>query len=205
VAAEPPETDDTELVRRAQSGDRSALALLVRRWEGPVFRLAFRVTGNAVDAEDVRQTVFLALVASPERVRRPESFPAWIHSCTVNTSITQVRNRVRQDRLNRRLRNGVAAAKPPPEEWPGAAAAAEDDAQRVRRALLALRPHERALLALRYEEELTLQEIATVLGCPLSTIKSRLAIATERLRSRLKHNDTVGKGVGKGLGKGGQT
>ncbi len=178
-----PDTDliesDAELITRLQRGDRDAFTILVRRWEGPMVWIAYRITGQLAEAEDVRQRVLLKLLQAPGAVRKPERFAAWIHRAVVNTSLSALRQTRRREGLNHRVGEQAATID---ESQPGDPLIADEQARRLAAALGQLEPEARALLSLRFDEDLTFAEIAAALGQPASTVKSRLARAVSRLR-----------------------
>ncbi|WP_422923443.1 RNA polymerase sigma factor [Singulisphaera sp. PoT] len=176
------EPTDAERVDRFQRGDRHALTALVRRWEGFVLRVATRVTGDVGEGEEVRQSVFLHFLESPEAVRHPDRFAAWLRRSTVNAAISAVRGRSRRERSTDRLRVHSVGFD---STLPGDALEAADEAERLTVAMARLEPEERALLSLRFDESLTFAEIAAALGLPASTIKSRSARLVARLRVML--------------------
>jgi RNA polymerase sigma-70 factor (ECF subfamily) len=174
---------DAELVARLQRGDRNALCALVRRWERPLFLIAFRITGQAAEAEDVRQQVFVKLLEAPGAVREPEVFPAWIRRAVVNAALSALRQRKRRQKIRiQQTANRAEAVVLHPDEG----LLAEEQARQLSGALSQLEPEARALLSLRFDQDLTFAEIAEVLDEPASTIKSRLARSVERLRGLLK-------------------
>ncbi len=178
--------NDAELIVRLKGGDQTAFTALVRRWEGPLVRIAYRITGDLAEAEDVRQRVLLKLLESSGALREPERFAAWMHRAVVNTALSAVRRRKRREGLFERLRHRAATLD---ESHPGARMIADDQARLLADALLRLEPDARALLALRFDLELTFHEIAAALGQPASTVKSRLARAVSRLRTLLADDD----------------
>ena len=93
---------DAELITRLQSGNRDAFTILVRRWEGPMVRIAYRITGELAEAEDVRQQVLLKLLQAPGAVRRPEQFAAWLRRAVVNTALSALRRKRRREGLHHR-------------------------------------------------------------------------------------------------------
>ncbi len=173
---------DAELVSRFQRGDRSAFTALVRRWEGPMVRIAYRITGDLAEAEDLRQRVFLRLLETPGSVAQPGRFPAWIRRAVVNAAIGALRRRRRREGFHQRLR---ARATSVDDSHPGAGLLADDQAGRLAEAMLQLDPEARALLALRFDEDLTFSEIAAALDRPVSTVKAQVARAVVRLRTLL--------------------
>jgi RNA polymerase sigma-70 factor, ECF subfamily len=177
---------DAVLIGRLQRGDQTAFTALVRRWEAPMVRIAFRITGDLAEAEDVRRRVLIKLLEGPGAVREPERFAAWIHRAVVNAALSALRRRKRHEGLNQRLQQHTATVD---ESHPGARLIADDQARLLAGALLRLEPEVRALLALRFDMDLTFQEIASALGQPASTIKSRVARAVNRLRALLADQD----------------
>jgi RNA polymerase sigma-70 factor, ECF subfamily len=180
------ELTDAELIARLTRGDQTAFTALVRRWEGPLVRIAYRITGDLAEAEDVRQRVLLKLLTAPGAVREPERFAAWIHRAAVNAALSALRRRKRRDGLFHRLQNHAATVD---ESHPGARLIADDQTRLLADAMLRLEPEVRALLALRFDLDLTFQAIADALGEPASTVKSRVARAVARLRTLLGDHD----------------
>jgi RNA polymerase sigma-70 factor (ECF subfamily) len=88
---------------RFRRGDRSAFAELVCRWEGTLGRIAYRITGDAAIAEDVRQTVFLRLLESHNGLHKPDQVAGWLRRCAVNVAITEVRRRNTRQRAGAKL------------------------------------------------------------------------------------------------------
>jgi len=162
---------DADLFRRFRKGERTAYATLVRRWEQRVYRIAYRITGGHAGAEDVRQVVFLHLLEKSGSVRRTEHIGSWLRRLAVNESINLTRGGTRLRRTDEwRLEVGEASS-------PGADASEErlrasEEATQLAESLRELDVGDRALLSLRFDEDLTFQEIATVVGRPVNTVKS---------------------------------
>ena len=151
----------------------------MRRHEHAVLSIAARVTGSAADAEDVRQQVFLALFRTPpDDCGGAVNVGAWLRRCAANAAV----DRVRRDARRRAAARRFAAVPRPTADAPDAAPARQDEAGRLRAALGALDPEQRAALALRFDGGLTFAEAAAALGEPASTVKSRTRTAIARLR-----------------------
>ena len=174
---------DEDLLRRFQRGDLAALTDLVRRWEAAVYRVAYRVTRRHEAAEDVRQTVFLKLVQKPDSVRNVICLRAWLRRAAINEAINVVRRKNRRRFL---FQKRVSAPKVADET------SSEDEVmQREERELLELclarmQPAERAILALRFDEGLTYQEMAEVLEMPASTLKTQVKRAVAELKQKFE-------------------
>jgi RNA polymerase sigma-70 factor, ECF subfamily len=163
-----------DLVRRLAAQDQSALAEFYDRFASLVNALALRILRDSSDAEDVVQEVFLQAWRQADRFDASRGSPeAWL--CTI------ARTRA-IDRLRRR-----AARREEPEESapPPSGAPRNEEALAVRKAIDGLSDDQRRALELAYYEGLTQTEIATRLGEPLGTIKTRIRTAMIRLREAL--------------------
>jgi RNA polymerase sigma-70 factor (ECF subfamily) len=167
---------DRALVRRYLDGELAAGDELVNRHLRRMFNVALRMLGNVQDAEDVTQTAFgnafVALGSYDPKYR----FFSWIYRMTVNASLNALKRRRNVVSLDGKLDFPVASASTEN------AAEAED---RVGRALLELKPGDRAVVVLRHLEALSYEEIADALGVSVKTVKSRLFTARQRLREAL--------------------
>ena len=178
------ELASAELVRRFQDGDVEGFIQLVRRWERSVLWIAYRVLGDLAEAEDVRQTVFLKLYQSPDVISDPAAFPAWIRRATANTAVSAARRRSR----GRAALPQIARTRPREMDVESAdAPEADDESRRLTAALEQIDPDDRALLSLRFDENLTFEQIAAVVGRPASTLKSRYQAVIGQLRRLLTH------------------
>jgi len=179
-----PESIDEELVKHAQKGDRSALEQLAKSWEQSVYRIAWRIVGTHSAAEEIRQTLFLRIIEHPEKLPEESRLDAWIRQCAANESISYLR------------RQHVRKTSPLSNNHPGLSAspvqqvAETEDVQRLKSALEKLEPAERAMLSLRFDENLSFREIGEILDRPPSTIKSHYARLLSQLHSHLKDSDS---------------
>ena len=167
---------DRSLVRKHLNGERAAGEELVNRYHRTVFNVALRMLGNVQDAEDVTQTTFGNAFEALDSYDPKYRFFSWIYRMAVNESLNT---------LNRR-RNVVSldgSFDLPAED--GATDSAADAEARVGKALLELKPDDRAVVILRHFVSFTYEEISDVLEVPVKTVKSRLFTARERLRQSL--------------------
>lgn len=167
---------DRALVRRYLAGQRDAASGLVDRYQRRLFNVALRMLGNAEDAEDVTQTVFLNAFRKLRTYNPKYKFFSWVYRMTVNESLNLLKRRKRTVGLEADL--PVAA--------PGAAADRTTEVQDlVGRALMRLTPDDRAVVVLKHFASFSYEEIAEVLEIPVRTVKSRLFTARDRLRLAL--------------------
>ncbi len=167
---------DRALVLRYLDGELAAGDQLVGRHLRRMFNVALRMLGNVQDAEDVTQTAFGNAFAALGSYDPKYRFFSWIYRMTVNASLNTLKRR--RDAVSLDGKFDVPAASTSTES----AADAED---LVGRALLELKPGDRAVVVLRHLEALSYEEMADALGVPVKTVKSRLFTARQRLREVL--------------------
>lgn len=178
-AFEPPTIDEAARLQRARTGDRDAFEQLLLDHKAHVFTLALRLTGQRADAEDLAQDVFVQLHAALAQISSPAHLRHWLLRTVSHRAIDRLRLRARQGQSV-----SLEALTGSPQDV--APAAAEDPlaAARVHRLLLRLQPDARAVLLLRYQEDLDTAEIAAVLEMPVNTVKSHLRRSIEWLRTQ---------------------
>ena len=167
---------DRALVRRYLDGERAAGEELVNRFHRSVYNVALRMLGNVQDAEDVTQTVFGNAFSALDTYDPKYRFFSWIYRMAVNESLNTLKRRREVVSLDGTFE--VAADSSESEN----AAAAEES---ISRALLDLKPDDRAVVVLRHFVSFSYEEISDVLDVPVKTVKSRLFTARERLRQSL--------------------
>lgn len=163
-------------MRRYLAGQRDAASGLVDRYEKRLFNVALRMLGNAEDAEDVTQTVFLNAFLKLRNYNPKYKFFSWVYRMTVNESLNT---------LKRRKRTVTLEAAPPVPASGTAADRAAEVQDLVGKALMRLNPDDRAVVVLKHFASFSYDEIAEVLEIPARTVKSRLYTARERLRLAL--------------------
>jgi RNA polymerase sigma-70 factor (ECF subfamily) len=173
--------DERRWVESCLAGDPDAFRPLVERYQDRIFGLAMRLTGNAEDAREIAQDVFLRAFRALDSFDLTRPFSTWIRTIAANLA---------RDRLRRQARGepkAVAGFPGLPHEAPGpvADAARLEDADRVHRAVEELPAEARDLIAMRYFEELSLGEIAERTGLRRSTLKVRLFRLRRELARRL--------------------
>jgi len=167
---------DRDLVQRCLEGQRDAASGLVDRYQKRLFNVALRMLYNVQDAEDVTQTVFLNAFLELRTYNPRYKFFSWIYRMTVNESLNMLKRRKPTVTLDDEF--DIRA----PGAAPDRAAEVQD---RVEKALMSLKPDDRAVVVLRHFVSFSYQEIADVLEIPVRTVKSRLFTARDRLRLAL--------------------
>lgn len=173
--------DDTTLIRAAQGGDVTAYEELVRRYQDVAFRCAYLVLRSADDANDVTQDAFVRAHAALPRFRPDGAFRPWLLAIVGNQARNHRRARGRRQALALRAAEEASGSTPSPEmEVLGA----ERRAQLIT-AIEGLRDEDRQVITLRWFVDLNEAEMASLLGRPAGTVKSRLSRAMQRLRVAL--------------------
>jgi len=157
---------------------------IVRSHSARVYRLAYRLTGNPHDAEDLTQEVFVRVFRSLSSYT-PGTFEGWLHRITTNLFLDSARRkqRIRFEGLADEMAHRLAGSEPTP-------AQAFDDSHLdddVQAALKALPPEYRAAVVLCDIEGFSYEEIAPTLGVKLGTVRSRIHRGRAQLRSALEH------------------
>lgn len=169
-------SEEAALVERA-AHDPEAMSLLFRQHHGPIARYLLRRTGNHSLAEDLTSEVFLTMVRYLPRYRqRGTPFRSWLYRLATN-------------QVNRWARRQQRMKQQPMPELACSREGINHEAAYLRHALLRVPLHFQNALALHYLEELSVEEVATILGCALGTVKSRLARGREVLRGILSKQD----------------
>jgi RNA polymerase sigma-70 factor (ECF subfamily) len=176
---------DGELVARTRAGERDAYGELVRRHQATVYNIAYRLVGERETARDLAQETFVCAFSALASFDATRPFAPWIHRIATNTALNWLaRQRVPTVPLEH---DDAEAAREIPDESndPARALLVQEQNARVRRALIALPPRQRAVIELRHFQDLSYEEIATTLGIPLSDVKSDLFRARQHLRKLL--------------------
>jgi RNA polymerase sigma-70 factor (ECF subfamily) len=182
---------DEELVARALGGDQHCFNELIHRWERPIYALAYRQIGREEDARDVCQETFLRAYRALNGFRGQAKFSSWLYRIALNLC---------RDWLRRERRAPVVqppedvdlmdlAASREPTETIEDRVARQDLSRVVERAMARLPEEQRTAIILKEYHGLTFQEIADLVGCPLSTVKTRLYQGLAILRRELARED----------------
>jgi RNA polymerase sigma-70 factor (ECF subfamily) len=179
---------DTDLAIAWKRGDPRAFDELVRRFQGRVYAVAYRVTGNREDALDVAQE---ALIKAYQRINTWQptgGFLPWLLLLTTNQAIDHLRRRKRQpqERLDETfVPDSEGAPVEPAVESAGQTVRAHEIDERVRGALHTLSPSQRTVFVLRHYEGQSLAEIAAQMGCTVGSVKVHLFRSLQKLRKEL--------------------
>ena len=167
---------DLAAVRRCLDGDRAAFEELVLRYQRPLFNVALRLLGRYDEASDATQNAFIKAYGHLETFDATQRFFSWIYRILRNECL----NALRGKRTFEPLSDGVLGAERPTD--------AIEDVERqraVQQAVMSLDIDYREVIALRHFADMSYEDIATTLGIPAKTVKSRLYTARQRLAASL--------------------
>jgi RNA polymerase sigma-70 factor (ECF subfamily) len=187
AAALPMTWTDEELVARSKTGDTESFNQLVKRWERPIFALAYRTLGREEDARDVTQETFLRAFRALRGFKGDAKFSSWLYRIALNLCHDWMRKERRAPLVA--IPEGVdveqlAAERGPIETVEDLAARAELS-RGVAAAMEHLPAEQRQAIILKEYHGLTFQEIADLMKCPLSTVKTRVYQGLSTLRKQL--------------------
>jgi RNA polymerase sigma-70 factor (ECF subfamily) len=183
---------DAALMLRVQRGDRRAFEALMARHAQAVANFLYHALGDAAEAEDLTQNVFLQVYKSAARYRVTAKFTTWLFTIARNLCLNELR---------RRARHPALSLDAPPPEFEDAPARAVPDLRpdgpvdtlllseleaKIQEALGDLPEAQRTAILLYREQDLSYEDIATVLGCSLTAVKSLIHRGRETLKRRLK-------------------
>ena len=164
---------DEELVKRSLLGSPEAYEALVRRYKGLVFGVAYHTCGNAEDARDVAQNVFIRAYTRMSQLRDPRRIGSWLRQLAANEGRAFVANRRHRDAFSE-------------EESSGDCFKGAEDRMLLSAALAAIDEESRLTVVLFYLHAYSMKEIGSFLDEPVTTIKSRLRNARKKLRSKME-------------------
>lgn len=185
-----PVDHETTLVGRAQGGDASAFASLVRGVGPALERFALRLLGDPHEAQDVTQDAILEAWRGIGGFRGEARFGTWLHRILLSRSYDRLRRRRPTTELSDALADDLAHDG----DGPAREASAREFEELVRSRIDRLPPTQRATLLLRLDQGLSYQEIAYVLGSTRNAVRMNLVAARKRLAEELRPHVDLGGG-----------
>ena len=184
---------DEELVARSIGGDADSFNELILRWERPIYALAYRTIGREEDARDVCQETFLRAFRALPGFRGQAKFSSWLYRIALNRCRDWIRRERRAQVVQAPETLDIVemAAELEPSETVEDLVTRKDLARAVERAMANLPEEQRTAIVLKEYHGLTFQEIADLVGCPLSTVKTRLYQGLTVLRRELAKSGTL--------------
>jgi RNA polymerase sigma-70 factor (ECF subfamily) len=170
-----PDPDDAELVAQLQAGEEDAFEKLLARYRRPIINFAYRLLGNAADADDVAQEVFVRFYRNIHTYRPRAKFSTWLFALARNACL---------DRLRYRQRHPTEPLNSAPE--PASYTQYDDVGEHIAAAIAELPEDQRTAIALAEYHDLSYAEIAAIMRCSEKSVEARLYRAKQTLRQKLK-------------------
>jgi len=181
---------DAQLMVRVKEGDGASFAVLLEKHRGPVIHFLYRMVQNQAVAEELAQEVFLRVYRSRATYEPTAKFTTWLFRIATHLALNSLRDG-RNERLQESLdsESGEPAARQLFDRRPSAEAVLVNQVRReeIRQAVADLPEKQRAAVLMHKYQEMEYSQIAKVLNCSESAVKSLLFRAYETLRARLAH------------------
>jgi RNA polymerase sigma-70 factor (ECF subfamily) len=182
--------DDQKLVRQICKGDIASFRLLVERYKKKVYYLAYDMTGDHHDAEDISQEVFIKVFRFIKNFRQDAKLSSWLYQVTVNTCIDSQRKKKAKPQVllessQIESMHQAASRENTGLSEPERIAVSGLLQERIRRMLSRVSPRERSVFVMRYYNDLKIGEIAGILKVSVNTVKSLLSRAKKKLKKEL--------------------
>ena len=175
---------EQEIIGRVLGGDRSAFVDLVEKYQGPIFNLAYRMTGSREDADDLTQETFIRAYQNLRRYDRSKKFFTWLYTIGINL----IRNHLKK---NVRDISHLAAAGSSLEQQQingeGEGDVLSDDRMiRLEQVIRKLPVDLREAIILKFVQDLTFEEVANVTGDSVSAVKMRIDRGLEKIKQMME-------------------
>lgn len=182
---------DDMLIARFLGGDSSAFDSLFLKYQDYVYNIVYRIVGRPEEARDVAQDVFLQVHRSLKSFRRGARFQTWLYRIAVNRAVDQARAERRWKWLPL---NEEAKEAPDPSGSPADHAQKQATRDMAQQAMMMVAPQHRDVLALRYFQDMSIEEISEVLNCSVAAAKVRLHRARNHFKT--KYVELIGEDDG---------
>jgi len=170
------QAQETRIVAQILDGDRQAYALLVKEYQAPIYNLAYRMTGDQQDAADLTQDVFIRAYTYLWRYNPQKKFFTWLYTIALNI----IKNHIKKNRQYKNARTQDL------KERQYSKNQNSSEAQDINIYLSGLDVQTRALIIMKYVQELSFEEIAQITGKSISAVKMRVYRGLESLREKIK-------------------
>jgi RNA polymerase sigma-70 factor (ECF subfamily) len=177
------EPDDRQLVETIRGGDPGAFELLVRRKTSKVYSLCYRIIGNAEDAKDISQLVFIKLWENLEKYDPQYAFDTWLYRMVTNVAIDFMRNKQSRDNA---VNSNLRLVKTSFDAEQGVVIQRKEVESVFNAVSSCLSPKQKTIFVMNQMDDMPSSEIAKVLGCRESTVRNHLFNARKLMQQQLK-------------------
>jgi len=168
------EIDDKKIIQQCLNGNKNAFEMLVDKYSKVIFNVAYRMTSNTDDAEDITQSVFIKVYDKLEDYDQKHKFFSWIYRITINETLNFLKASKKFTELDSKM---ITREKNPEERY-----VESDMGLHIQVALMRLDPSYRILILLKHFQSCSYKEISESLNIPENKVKSRLFTARQLLK-----------------------
>jgi RNA polymerase sigma-70 factor (ECF subfamily) len=178
-----PEQDDRQLIESIRAGHPEAFELLVRRKSSKVYALCYRVIGNAEDAKDISQLVFVKLWENLDKYDASYAFDTWLYRMVTNVGIDFLRSRQSRDNA---VNSTLRLVRTSTEAEQNVTLQRKEIERVFAEVSSVLSPKQKTIFVMREMEDLQSSEIARIIGCRESTVRNHLFNARKLMQEQLR-------------------
>ena len=182
------QTTDAEIVARVLQGDKQAYAVLIEAYQGPLFNLAFRMTGSYSDADDLTQEIFIKAYQNLYQFDQKKKYFTWLYTIGINL-IRNYLNKKARDHAHHTENHLLAEAQAQGSGSGEGGLVSEERLGRLEKAMQQLPVDLREAIILKYHQDLTFEEVAAVTGDTLGAVKMRIYRGLKQLKQLMDEND----------------
>ncbi len=182
------QSDDIQLVKKYLEGDTEIFKIIVARHLKPIYNFVYRLSGQPEEAQDITQDVFIKIWKNLKKFDPTQSFKTWIFTIARNTTIDWLRKKryfVFSD-FDKEDNDSFESSLPDNTPLPDELFQRKESAAELEKILSTTPLQHRTIILLHHIDELTFEEIATILRKPMNTVKSQYRRAMTALKTRLK-------------------
>ena len=180
---------EQEHIKRFVSGDNGAFNFIIRKWQVPVYEIAYRYVGSKQDAKDICQNTFVSVYRNLKKLKDNASFSTWIYRIAVNLCKDELKKRKRKINLdlsfkgyNKSGSDSLVEVNPDFEED----MMKKDIQEIIKRAVNSLSEEQKVVVILKEYQGLKFREVAEILKISENTAKSRMYYALKNIKSKLE-------------------
>jgi RNA polymerase sigma-70 factor, ECF subfamily len=181
------ELSDNQIIEQTLRGEPDAFNILVHRWDRRIYGLTLRMLGRDDEARDATQETFISAYRNLAKFRGEAMFSSWIYRIALNICNTRLRGRPKNVLSIDEQQQASGFELQADTDDLAEGIQKEQIARHVRRALQGLPAEMRQVIVMKEYEGLKFQEIANILGIPVSTVKTRMYTGLAEMRKRLAH------------------
>lgn len=176
---------ESEIIARVLSGDRQAYALLVEAYKGPIFNLAYRMTGSREDADDLTQDIFIRAYQKLQQFDQSNKFFTWLYTIGINLIRNHLKKNAR-DVSHLAAADSVLESQTQGNERGEGDGLSDDRMIRLEKIIQQLPVDLREAIILKFIQDLTFEEVANITGDSVSAVKMRIYRGLENIKQMLE-------------------